>query len=156
MGDSAGEKSVNGVGPSRTLFGVAALLWLAAAFLPATTVGSGSTLSSHRLADLIGSGVLSSSVPQWVGPAWYAMPVGAALLLMALGLNGTRGILLRLGAALLATASALVFGAYASKLDVSRIGTGLWCGIAGSACAIVAAAIEVAQLTRAAGSPRVL
>lgn len=128
---------------SRAMFGIAALLWLVAAFLPATAEGSGATLSGHRFADLMASGVLSVSAPSWLGLVWYAMPIGAGLTLMALAVRGQRGVLLRVCAASLATVSAIGFAALVSKLEVSRFGSGMWCGVVGSACAVSASCLEV-------------
>lgn len=129
---------------SRVLFGAAALLWLTAAFLPPTTEGSGASLSSHHLADLLASGSLGASAPPWLGLLWYAMPIGAALTLMALGLGGWSGALLRICAASAATVSALAVGAVVSKMEVAYLGSGLWCALTGSVFAVTACCLEIA------------
>lgn len=135
-------KGIHGRALAPSLFSVAAALWLFAAFLPSTASGSGATLSGHRFADLMASGVLSVSAPTWLGLLWYAMPICAALLLMALGLRGRRGRWVRVGAAALGTVSALGFAAAVSKLEPSRVGSGMWCGLLGSACAVSASCLE--------------
>ncbi|MGN6588381.1 MAG: hypothetical protein ACTHKT_13085 [Solirubrobacterales bacterium] len=133
---------------ARLLFTVAAAFWVAIAFLPATAAGSGSTLSGHAFADLMTSGALSVSAPPWLGLAWYAMPICGGLLLMTLALNEVRGALLRAALTSLATASALTFDAVVSTLDLSRAGTGMWCGLIGSACALSGCGVEITRLAR--------
>jgi hypothetical protein len=135
---------LRGVVLSRALFGAAAVLWLTAVFLPPVSEGSGASLSSHRLADLLASGLLAASAPPWLGLLWYAMPIGAALTLMALGLGGWSGALLRIGAATVATVSALTVGAVVSNLEVGRLGSGLWCAVIGSVFAVFACGLEIA------------
>ena len=139
----------------RALLGCAALLWLAAMFLPLTTRGAGLTLTGHELADLVGSGMFDS-VPPWVGVAWYAMPLCAALVLIGLGLEGRRVAIARWSASGLATAAALVSVSFVAGWDPSRMGSGLWAAAAGAACALLAAAIAGAQLVRVRRSARVL
>ncbi len=149
VGRSTGGRKIMGITErahglvlSRGLFGFAAALWLSAVFLPSTASGSGATLSGHRFADLMISGVLSVSAPSWLGLIWYAIPICGALTLMALGLRGRWGSLLRVGAASLATASALGFGAAVSSLEMSRFGFGLWFDVVGSASALTALSLE--------------
>lgn len=130
------------------LFTAAATLWVAIAFLPATAAGSGSTLSGHAFADLMTSGALAVSAPSWLGLAWYAMPICGGLVLMTLALNEGRGLLLRAALTSLATATALTFDGFVSKLDPSRAGSGMWCGLIGSACALAGCGVEITRLAR--------
>jgi hypothetical protein len=127
---------------SRGLLGVAACLWLAAVELAPTTSGVGAALSGHKLADLVGSGAVGGRTPRIMGPIWYTMPIGAALVLATLGLNGNVARLVRLAAALLAGASAVGFAAFLTRLDWARFGPGSWCAIAGAAFVMTAAVIE--------------
>ena len=133
---------------SRGLLGVAACLWLAAVVLAPTASGVGAALSGHKLADLVGSGAVGGGIPRIMGPIWYAMPIGAALVLATLGLNGIAARLVRLAAALLAAASAVGFAALLTKLDWARFGPGSWCALAGAAFVLTAAGVEGAAFLR--------
>lgn len=131
---------------ARVLFALASALWLTAIFLPATATGAGATLTSHRLADLLASGALpTSSAPSWLGLVWYVVPVGAALTLMALGLGGRRGAVVRIAVAVPTAAAALAFAVAVCGVDLQRFGLGLWCAVGGAACAALATALEIAQ-----------
>lgn len=130
---------------ARVLFAFASGLWLTAIFLPATAAGAGATLASHRLADLLATGALPSGAPSWFGLVWYVVPVGAALLLMALGLGGRRGALIRSAVAVPTAATALAFALAVCDLDLQRLGSGLWCALAGVVCAALAVGVEIVQ-----------
>jgi hypothetical protein len=131
---------------ARALLGVAACLWLAAVQLAPTTRGVGAALSGHRLADLIGSGSVGGAVPRVIGPLWYAMPVGAAVVLVTLGMAGTVARAVRLACSLLASASALGFVVFLADTRGASLGPGAWCAVAGALLALVATAIEVPAL----------
>lgn len=139
---------------SRAAFGGTAGLWLAASVLPATTAGSGSTISAHRLADLIASGALAGAAPAWLGLAWYAMPVCAALLLMSLGLAGTVGATVRLAITAITAMSIFGFGALVSDYDPSRVGSSVWCATVGALCAAAVSAGELRNLRRSGAGGR--
>ena len=128
---------------SRALLGVATCFWLAAVWLAPTRSGVGAALSGHHLADLIGSGAIGGAVPPIMGPIWYAMPIGAAVVLATLGLTGTVARLVRFSVALLATGSALGFTTLLTRFDWARFGPGSWCAVTGAVFALVATAIEV-------------
>ncbi|MFZ2113476.1 MAG: hypothetical protein WAU77_07070 [Solirubrobacteraceae bacterium] len=133
---------------SRGLLGVAACLWLIAMVLAPTTSGVGAALSGHKLADLVGSGAVGGRIPRIMGPIWYTMPIGAALLLATLGLNGIVARLVRLVAALLAAVSAVGFAGLLTRFNWARLGPGSWCAIAGAAFVLTAVGIEGATFLR--------
>jgi hypothetical protein len=110
--------------------------------LAPTTRGVGAALSGHELADLVGSGVVGGGVPRIMGPVWYAMPIGAAVVLATIGLTGAVAWLVRFSAAVLAATSAVGFAAFLTRFDWVRFGPGSWCGIAGAAFVLTAAVIE--------------
>ncbi len=137
-----------GIAVSRGLLGLAAGLWLASAFLVPSTRGVGASLSSHQLADLVGSGALGGLVPRALGPLWYLTPLGAALVLGTLGLPGTPARAIRALAALIACACATSFAVSLTHLRPTRLGPGSWCALAASALALVALVLERSLLPR--------
>lgn len=141
---------------SRGLLGVAACLWLIAVLLAPTTRGVGAALSGHKLADLVGSGVVGGGVPRIMGPVWYAMPIGAAVVLATLGLSGGVAWMVRFSAAALAAASAVGFAAFLTRFHWVRFGPGLWCGIVGAAFVLTAAVIEGVTFLRSRRTDGVL
>jgi hypothetical protein len=126
----------------RRLLAVAAVLWLGAVVLAPTTSGAGAALSGHALADLIGSHAGLPGVPRWLGPAWYAMPLAAAVVLVTLGAEGRRAARTRHAAALTAGVVGVAFLVLVTHLQVTRFGLGAWCEIAGAALVPSAFAIS--------------
>jgi hypothetical protein len=104
--------------------------------------GVGAALSGHKLADLVGSGAVGGGIPRIMGPIWYTMPIGAAVILMTLGMTGAAPRLVRFSAAFLAAASAVGFAAFLTRFHWARFGPGTWCGLAGVALVLAAGVIE--------------
>jgi hypothetical protein len=127
---------------ARVLLGVAACLWLVAVVLAPTTSGVGAALSGHKLADLVGSGAVGGRVPRIMGPIWYMMPIGAAVVLATLGMTSALARLVRFSAAVLAAAAAVGFAIFLTRLQWGRMGPGSWCGLAGAAFVLTAALVE--------------
>lgn len=141
---------------SRALLGIAACLWLVAVVLEPTTRGIGAALPAHKLADLIGSATIADGVPRIMGPIWYLMPIGAAIMLGTLGLAGRIAVMIRFGAGFLAAASAVGFTVFLTKLHFTNLGPASWCAVGGAALVLVAVVIEGASLLPAGRIENVL
>lgn len=120
-------------------------------FLPVTAHGIGAALPGHQTADLVGSGVFGGRIPRWVGPAWYVMPIGAAIAMALLGVMARRATVVRMLVATFACVSATGFVVYATDLDWSRLGAGAWCALAGAVLALGSNGIELATARRGRG-----
>jgi hypothetical protein len=130
-------RQVGATRASAALSAAAGLCLLVALFVPFSARGVGSAESSHALADLVLSGVLSSVAPAWVGAVWYLIGLAGAVALGTCLIAHRAATLARL---VLATAAAAIALAGIGVVHVTA-GPAVWLAVSGWTLTVVASAL---------------
>ena len=130
-------RQVGAAGASAALSAAAGLCLLIALFVPFSARGVGSAESSHALADLVLSGVLSSVAPPWVGAVWYLTGLAGAVALGTCLITHPAAVLAR---AVLATAAAAIALAGVGAIHVAA-GPAVWLAVSGWSLTVAASAV---------------
>lgn len=108
------------------------LLLLAAALLPWSTRGAGSTIALRRIGDLVLAGTVDAWVPRWAGLAVYLVPLGGALVLVGTGLGRRAGGALAAGGVVLAVVGTAVCLSALDRLSATGVGGGTVAAVSGA------------------------
>lgn len=111
---------------------VGGLLLLAAAFLPWSGQGAGSTIALRRIGDLVLAGTVDAWVPRWAGAVVYCVPLGGAVLLIGTGLGRRAGAAVAATGVVLAAAGTVVCLSALGRLAATGVGGGTVAALAGA------------------------